>query len=210
MRFWRQKTEMKLQLETATAAPPELDSRDGAESGPELPSPPDLVNEPELQHANDAGLQAPIQAEATLAKWELTGIKARGLAQLRLLWAKRLIALYWALAGCCLVIVVAVVIAKQYVSTAKLMPPEAKSARNLAVQELTGGFDSMAGDLLGVCSTGALVVAIMRSRTVEDRVIDRVNLKKVTALDCDRDAAGSKNKLQPGTKNGNCSVERHG
>jgi capsule polysaccharide export protein KpsE/RkpR len=54
-----------------------------------------------------------------------------------------------------------------------------KIRRNLAVQELTGGFGSMAGDLLGVSSKGALVVALMRSRTVEDRMVDKFNLKKV-------------------------------
>lgn len=83
------------------------------------------------------------------------------------------------MAGFWSAILLTLVIPKQYVATAKLMPPEAKSARNLAVQELTGGFGSMAGDLLGVSSTGALVIAIMRSRTVEDRMIDKFNLKKV-------------------------------
>jgi capsule polysaccharide export protein KpsE/RkpR len=59
------------------------------------------------------------------------------------------------------------------------MPPEPQSASKLAVQELTGGFGSMAGDLLGVSGSGALLIAIMRSRTVADRVINKFNLKKV-------------------------------
>jgi hypothetical protein len=41
------------------------------------------------------------------------------------------------------------------------------------------GFGSIAGGLLGGSSSGPLLVAMMRSRTVEDRIIDRFNLKKV-------------------------------
>ena len=37
----------------------------------------------------------------------------------------------------------------------------------------------MAGDLLGIKSTGALFTGVLRSRTVEDRIIDRFELKKV-------------------------------
>jgi capsule polysaccharide export protein KpsE/RkpR len=59
------------------------------------------------------------------------------------------------------------------------MPPEAHSANKLALQQLTGGLGSMAGDLLGVSSSGALLIAVMRSRTVEDRMVDKFNLKKV-------------------------------
>jgi len=49
----------------------------------------------------------------------------------------------------------AFVIPKQYVSAARLMPPEARSASKLA-----GGFGAIAGDLLGVRSGGALFVAL--------------------------------------------------
>jgi hypothetical protein len=105
--------------------------------------------------------------------------QARGLPQLRLLWAKRQLMLNWAMAGCCAATLLALVIPKQYVSAAKLMPPEAQSANKLALQKLAGGFGSIAGGLLGGSISGALLVAMMRSRTVEDRIIDGFNLKKV-------------------------------
>ena len=79
--------------------------------------------------------------------------------------AKRQLILCWALTGCCAAIAVALVIPKQYVSAAKLMPLEAQSANKLA-----GGFGSIAGGLIGVSSSGALLVALMRSRAVEDRI----------------------------------------
>jgi len=172
--FAGRKAEVKRELETAIEAQPELKKPDGAESTPEL------QNAPELVHANDAGLQAPIRGAVSVPEWDAKQNQVRGLPKLLwLLWINRHVTLQWAMAGFWSAILLTLVIPKQYVATSKLMPPEAKSARNLAVQELTGGFGSMAGDLLGVSSTGALVIAIMRSRTVEDRMIDKFNLKKV-------------------------------
>jgi hypothetical protein len=49
--------------------------------------------------------------------------------------------LHWALAGCCAAILVAFVIPKQYVSSAKLMAPEAQSASSAR------GFGSIAGGI---------------------------------------------------------------
>jgi capsule polysaccharide export protein KpsE/RkpR len=172
--FAGRKTEMKRRLETATEAPPESVHPEGAESTPELP------NVPELLNADDVGLRAPnYGSKLPLPEWDAVRTQPRGLLQLRLLWAKRQLMLNWAMAGCCGAILLALVIPKQYVSAAKLMPPEAQSASKLAVQELTGGFGSIAGGLLGGTSSGALLVAMMRSRTVEDRIIERFNLKKV-------------------------------
>ncbi|HZV60139.1 MAG TPA: hypothetical protein VFF42_07340 [Candidatus Eremiobacteraceae bacterium] len=158
---------MKRQLESATDAPPELESQDRAESTPEL------------LNANDAALQAPIHGHVSIPEWHGVGAQAESLSKLRLLWAKRQLMLYWGLNGCCVAILLALVIPKEYVSAAKLMPPEAQSANKLALQKLTGGFGSIAGGLLGGNSSGPLLVAMMRSRTVEDRIIDRFNLKQV-------------------------------
>src|SRR6202034_4610388 len=43
----------------------------------------------------------------------------------------------------------------------------------------SGGLGSLAGDLLGAKTTGAMFIAVMRSRTAEDGVIQRFDLKKV-------------------------------
>jgi capsule polysaccharide export protein KpsE/RkpR len=133
--------------------------------------------------AKEAVLQAPIQAVVSLPEWDAVRTEAASLRKLRLLWAKRRLILWWALAGCCAAIALALVIPKQYVSAAKLMPPEAQSASKLA-----GGFGSIAGGLMGVSSSGALLVALMRSRTVEDRMIERFNLKQVYRVRLRQDA----------------------
>ena len=135
---------MKRQLETATEAPPQLESQDGAGSKPEL------LDVPELLNADDVGLQAPNHgSKLSLAEWDAVRTQARGLPQLRLLWAKRQLMLNSAMAGCCAATLLALVIPKQYVSAAKLMPPEAQSANKLALQKLTGGFGSIAGGVVG-------------------------------------------------------------
>jgi len=82
--FRRAETEMKRQLETATEAPPQLESQDGAGSKPEL------LDVPELLNADDVGLQAPNHgSNLSLPEWDAVRTQARGLPQLRLLWAKR-------------------------------------------------------------------------------------------------------------------------
>src|SRR6202022_2170671 len=80
-----QKSEMKRQLESATDAPPELESQDRAESTPEL------------LNANDAALQAPIHGHVSIPEWHGVGAQAESLSKLRLLWAKRQLMLYWGL-----------------------------------------------------------------------------------------------------------------
>jgi uncharacterized protein involved in exopolysaccharide biosynthesis len=154
----------------------ELESRNGTESAAEL------LNTSELLTANDAALQAPIKGDIPLPECDGVRTQVQGLPELRLLWGNRQVMLHWALAGCCAAILLAFVIPKQYVSSAKLMAPEAQSVSS------SGGFGSIAGGLLGVSSTGALLVAMMRSETIEDRMIDKFNLKQAYRVGLLQDA----------------------
>jgi capsule polysaccharide export protein KpsE/RkpR len=126
----------------------------------------------------------------------LSNIRAKAFGQLRLLWDRRgyLGRAFFAglLTGCLL----AFLIPARYESTAQLMPPDNQSGSGLAMlAALTsksggagGGLGAVAGDLLGVKSSGALFVGILNSRTVEDRLIERFQLKKVYALQLEEDA----------------------
>jgi hypothetical protein len=158
--FARREVEMKRQLETATDAPAKLESRVGGELTPEL------LTGSELVGANDAGLQAPDDDAVSVLERQAARTQTRGLPALRLLWAKRQIMLRWAKAGC----------------GAAVMPPDAQPTRSF------GGFGSIAGDLLGVSTTSSLLVALIGSRTVEDRMIDRFNLKQVLGVVLQQDA----------------------
>lgn len=109
--------------------------------------------------------------------------RKEAVAKLRLLWAHRVFLWRCTLAGFVLAVFVALMIPKEFISTAQLMPPDSQSGAGLAmVAALAGqsgsGLNSVAGDLLGVKTTGALFITVMRSRTVEDRIIQQFDLKK--------------------------------
>src|ERR1700688_4721363 len=143
---------MKRQLDTATEDLPELQNHDRADLTPEV------LTAPELFKANEVGLQAPDDVAVSVPERQATRTQPGGWLLLQLLWAKRQVTMQWALAGFWGAILLTLVIPTQYISTSRLMPPEAHSANKLALQELTGGLGSMAGDLLGVSSSGALLI----------------------------------------------------
>ncbi len=103
--------------------------------------------------------------------------------RLRLVWdARKLIACIWA-AGVALSLVIALLLPKSYQSTARLMPPDSESSSNAAILSAlasSGPVLSGAGSLLfGIKSSGALFIGILRSRTVEDRLVARFDLREV-------------------------------
>lgn len=112
------------------------------------------------------------QSEPNTAEW------------LWLLWERRRFLARVAVWGLVLSTIVAFVIPKRYESTTRLMPPDSQSSSGMAMMAaLAGkgglGLSSMAGDLLGMKSSGALFTDVLRSRTVEDRLIGRFDLRKV-------------------------------
>ncbi|HET8922226.1 MAG TPA: Wzz/FepE/Etk N-terminal domain-containing protein [Candidatus Acidoferrum sp.] len=104
--------------------------------------------------------------------------------QLRLLWMRRRLLLRVTGVGLLVSTLVAFLIPKSYTSTAQLMPPDAQSTSALAMMagmaaKAGGGLGAMAGDLLGVKSSGALFVGVLRSQTAQDRLIQQFDLRKV-------------------------------
>src|SRR5208282_3269884 len=79
--------------------------------------------------------------------------------------------------------VVAFLIPNQYEASVSIMPPESMTGGGnmlaaLAVKA-SPELAAMAGSLLSTKSSGALFVDLYRSRSVQDRVVDRLNLQKV-------------------------------
>jgi uncharacterized protein involved in exopolysaccharide biosynthesis len=85
------------------------------------------------------------------------------------------------IAGSLLALLVALLIPARYASTTKLMPPETKSpAAALAMLSgLNSTFGAAAADLLGTKTSGAVFVEVLKSRTVQDRLIDKFDLRRV-------------------------------
>ena len=112
--------------------------------------------------------------------------------QLRMLWIRRRslgrAALTGALAGALL----AFFLPQRFDSTTQLMPPDNQSGSGIglmaALTAKTGnGLGAVAGDLLGVKSSGALFIGILHSSTVEDRLIERFDLHKTYGIRLEED-----------------------
>jgi capsule polysaccharide export protein KpsE/RkpR len=81
-------------------------------------------------------------------------------------------------------IVVALLLPKEYVSGARIMPPEqggnpAAMIAALVGKGSAGGLAGLAGSLLGAKNNGALFVALLHSGTVNGHLIDRFDLQRV-------------------------------
>ncbi|HLZ12312.1 MAG TPA: Wzz/FepE/Etk N-terminal domain-containing protein [Candidatus Acidoferrum sp.] len=103
---------------------------------------------------------------------------------LRLLWERRRFFFRAGLAGLLFSTLLAFLIPKSYTSTTQLMPPDPQSASSTAIMaamaaKAGGGFGAIAGDLLGLKSSGALFIGVLRSQTSQDRLIQQFDLKKV-------------------------------
>jgi len=113
-----------------------------------------------------------------------TGHQQKVHGHVQLLWEAR--AFLWRCAGLGLLFftVVSLAIPPKYESATRLMPPESNSEgfSMLAALANKGGDSSLgeiAGDVMGVKNSGALFVGILHSRTVEDALIQRFDLRKL-------------------------------
>ena len=105
--------------------------------------------------------------------------------RLRTLWNNRRLFLRAVGIGLLLSTLVAILIPNQYTSTTQLMPPDNQSSTSsMAMMAATlaksaGALSSVAGDLLTLKSSGAMFVGVLRSQTVQDRLVQQFDLRKV-------------------------------
>jgi len=104
--------------------------------------------------------------------------------QLRVLWGRRRFFLRAVAAGMLVSTLIAFLIPKSYTSTTQLMPPDQQSTSGLAMMAAmaskgNGGLAGAAGDLLGLKSSGALFIGVLRSQTSQERLIQQFDLRKV-------------------------------
>jgi capsule polysaccharide export protein KpsE/RkpR len=105
--------------------------------------------------------------------------------RLRLLWDHRRFLFRMAAWGLATATVIAFLIPARYESTTRLMPPDDNKAGSAFAMmaalggNLPGGLQEIAGDVLGTKSTGALFTGILVSRTVQDSLVTKFDLKKV-------------------------------
>lgn len=114
------------------------------------------------------------------------------------LWSERRFVAKAAAIGLVFATAVAFIMRPRYEAITRLMPPEKQGLQALAALPLLagggggssddksgggGGVGALAGglmsDALGLKSSGALMIGVLRSDTVEDRLIDQFDLRKV-------------------------------
>jgi len=149
-------------------------------------------------------LETPSIAEIGMAT-PGAGTEDRLYIALRLLWEERSFIAKVVLRGTLLFLVIALLIPATYESTTQLMPPSTQSATAGMLAAIAGGgvgggvggvggggggggAMSMAADLLGLRTSGALFISILRSDTVEDDLINQFDLRHVYWLKTYRSA----------------------
>ncbi|HTQ98169.1 MAG TPA: hypothetical protein VMH89_15260, partial [Candidatus Acidoferrum sp.] len=107
------------------------------------------------------------------------------LPYLRLFWEHRQFLLRTGAYALLASILIAFLIPARYQSLTRLMPPDSQSTSGIGLlaamagRNGAAGLGGVAGDLLGVKSSGALFVGILCSETVQDRLIDEFHLMKI-------------------------------
>jgi len=120
---------------------------------------------------------APVQEETTQGS-ESTVV------HLQLLWQRRRLLARAVFYGFLASVLLAFLIPARYDSMARLMPPDSSQTGGLAMAAAAlsggaGGLGGIASDMLGLKSTSDIFVGILSSRTVQDKLIQQFDLKKL-------------------------------
>jgi uncharacterized protein involved in exopolysaccharide biosynthesis len=110
--------------------------------------------------------------------------RERWIATLRLLWNDRNFTLRVVGLGLVFSAVVAFVIPKRYTTSTRLMPPDSQSSSNMMMlagmaAKAGSGVGDIAGDVLGLKSSGALFVGMLQSQTIQDHLVQQFELKRI-------------------------------
>jgi capsule polysaccharide export protein KpsE/RkpR len=102
--------------------------------------------------------------------------------KLQLLFAQRKV-IYKVAFRCCLItLVILLLLPPEYESTVSIMPPDSSDMGSLMAAFMTKGspeIAALAGGLFGFQTTGALVIDLLASRTVQYRLVERFNLQRL-------------------------------
>jgi uncharacterized protein involved in exopolysaccharide biosynthesis len=101
----------------------------------------------------------------------------------RLLWEHRRLLARVVFVGILASALIAFLIPTRYESTARLMPPDNTQTGGLAMAAAAlsggaGGLGNIASDVLGIKSSSDIFVAILSSRTVQEKLIQKFDLRK--------------------------------
>ncbi len=110
--------------------------------------------------------------------------KSADIARWQLLWDNRQWLGRVAIRALLISTLIAFLIPRRFESTARIMPPDSMDSNASMLTAMIGSKASpalaaMAGNILGSKSTGALFAELLKSRTVQDHIVQRFELQKV-------------------------------
>ena len=110
-------------------------------------------------------------------------IRQRRIAQLDRIWRQRKLLARFAILGATLSVVTALWIPSRFVSTTRLMPPDPPQGQGLAMfsalaGRMGGNLAALGSDLLGLKTSAELFSGLLLSRTVQDDLIEKFDLRK--------------------------------
>jgi len=139
-----------------------------------------------IQHQREAAVELPTDnSEFTGEPGDEFPVEGKRLTEwLDMLWDERGLLFRVTAIGFVAAILTAFLIPKRYTTTTRLMPPDTQSASSMMMlaglaQRAGNGLGAVAGDLLGMKSSGALFVGVLQSETVQNRLIQQFDLRKV-------------------------------
>jgi len=146
-----------------------------------------VVAEP---HGTNGRNGAPLSGEPDVQfEFDERMARERKIARARLVWENRRFLGRVAAISFLSAVVIALLIPKSYESVARLMPPDSQAGSGLAMAAMAltgassapalGGLGGVAGQLLGLRSTSDLLVGVLSSRTVADKLIEKFNLRQL-------------------------------
>jgi uncharacterized protein involved in exopolysaccharide biosynthesis len=129
-------------------------------------------------------LESVISEKRVLAEQEILAVRKWQAEHLRLLWTSRRLLLRAIAVGLIASMLTAFLIPKSYTSTTQLMPPDPQSTSGMAMMaalaaKAGGGLGAVAGDMLGLKSSGALFIGVLKSQTSQEHLIEQFDLRKV-------------------------------
>jgi len=127
-----------------------------------------------------------LKAQESLNELQRQRMRYRVATSVRTIWSERTFLFRISVLGLLLGIVVAFLVPARYTATTRLMAPEnqpgsslASTAAALAASRGGGGVGEVAWDLLGLKNTSEVFAGILTSRTVQNYIIEKFDLKRV-------------------------------
>src|SRR6266852_6444588 len=130
-------------------------------------------------------IRVPRENEALACGVSSHQVNERTVTTLRPFWKQRKFILRIGAYALLASALISILIPARYQSVTRLMPPDSPSGLGLGIlSAMTGragmeGLGGLAGDALGMKSSGALFVGVLQSQTLQDRLIQQFNLMHV-------------------------------